>query len=154
TSPLPMKVLQVIGGLDVRYGGPPHFLPRLCAGLARGGAGPVLFCVADPGAAGGGFGTRGGHTPNSHRGGFAGAPVLSKLRFSTEFDGALRGAAPEMQVAHNHGLWMMPNVTIAHAARRAQVPFILSPRGMLAPEALAFSRLQKQAFWYLLQKRA
>src|SRR5690606_28678667 len=52
---------------------------------------------------------------------------------------------------HNHGLWLMPNVAAARAAGAAGKPLVLSPRGMLAPEALAFSPLRKRLFWRLLQ---
>ena len=45
----------------------------------------------------------------------------------------------------------MPNVAAGWAAARARKPLVVSPRGMLAPAALAFSRLKKRAFWRLLQ---
>jgi glycosyltransferase involved in cell wall biosynthesis len=48
----------------------------------------------------------------------------------------------------------MPNVYPGRAAARGGVPLVLSPRGMLGPAALRYSRHQKQLFWQLLQKRA
>jgi glycosyltransferase involved in cell wall biosynthesis len=52
---------------------------------------------------------------------------------------------------HNHGLWLMPNVRSGTAAAGGRTPLVISPRGMLAPAALAFSRVRKRAFWALLQ---
>ena len=45
----------------------------------------------------------------------------------------------------------MPNVQAGWAARAAGKPLVVSPRGMLAPAALNFSRIKKKAFWALLQ---
>ena len=45
----------------------------------------------------------------------------------------------------------MPNVNAGRFATRAKKPLIVSPRGMLAPEALAFSARKKRIFWTLLQ---
>ena len=47
----------------------------------------------------------------------------------------------------------MPNVSAGGAAASGPTPLVVSPHGMLAPAALAFSRLKKQAFWALLQGR-
>ena len=45
----------------------------------------------------------------------------------------------------------MPNVDAGRAALLARKPFIVAPRGMLSPAALAFSRLKKRVVWALLQ---
>src|SRR5207302_10654584 len=78
-------------------------------------------------------------------------PVLRGLRRSSGLSKALERAAPATDVIHNHGLWLMPNVAAGWAAARARRPLVVSPRGMLAPAALAFSALKKRAFWRLLQ---
>lgn len=55
---------------------------------------------------------------------------------------------------HTHGLWMMPNVYPAEAARRLGKPFLLSPRGMLGRDALKFSDTAKRLFWAVWQRDA
>lgn len=45
----------------------------------------------------------------------------------------------------------MPNVYAGRAAARAGTPLIVSPRGMLSPGALAYSRWTKRLFWHVLQ---
>jgi len=45
----------------------------------------------------------------------------------------------------------MPNISAGGAAAGGPTPLVVSPRGMLAPAALAFSRWRERAFWALLQ---
>jgi glycosyltransferase involved in cell wall biosynthesis len=45
----------------------------------------------------------------------------------------------------------MPNVDAGRAALLAGKPFIVAPRGMLGPAALAFSRVKKRIVWAFLQ---
>jgi glycosyltransferase involved in cell wall biosynthesis len=62
--------------------------------------------------------------------------------------------AAAADVVQSHGLWLAPNLYAARAAARAGRPHVISPRGMLGPAALEFSRLKKRAFWALAQARA
>src|SRR5262249_22209246 len=78
-------------------------------------------------------------------------PVVRNLRCSSGLARALHELAPKADVIHDHGLWLMPNVDAGRAALLARKPFIVAPRGMLAPAALAFSRVKKRVVWALLQ---
>jgi glycosyltransferase involved in cell wall biosynthesis len=78
-------------------------------------------------------------------------PFARGFRYSSGLRYALRRLAPEVDVIHGHGLWLMPNVEAGRAALLAGKPFIVAPRGMLSPAALAFSRLKKQVVWALMQ---
>ena len=82
---------------------------------------------------------------------WARVPMVRDLRCSSGLARALHELAPKADVIHNHGLWLMPNVDAGRAALLARKPFIVAPRGMLAPAALAFSRLKKRIVWALLQ---
>ena len=57
-------------------------------------------------------------------------------------------------ILHSHGLWLMPNVYPAWAAKAGRAKLVVSPRGMLGAEALTFSRNRKRVFWRLLQRDA
>ena len=57
-------------------------------------------------------------------------------------------------IFHVHGLWRMPNVYPGQAASRLARPMLVSPHGMLASEAFAFSKAQKMLFWHAVQRRA
>jgi glycosyltransferase involved in cell wall biosynthesis len=78
-------------------------------------------------------------------------PILRRLRSSQGLSRALRNASLTVDIIHNHGLWLMPNIKAGGAAFAGLKPLVVSPHGMLAPVALAFSRLKKRAFWALAQ---
>jgi glycosyltransferase involved in cell wall biosynthesis len=62
--------------------------------------------------------------------------------------------ASEADVVHAHCLWMLPLHYAATAARVRGVPFVISPRGMLAPWSLQRSRWRKRAARFLLHPGA
>lgn len=146
----PIRVAQVVAGLAARYGGPSYSVPRLSRALSEQETAVEILTVASPGElvgrdAGGSclvdrFPTWGGTLP-----------VINQLRLSSGLSAALDRP---YDIIHSHGLWLMPNVYAGRAARRRRLPFVLSPRGMLAPEALRFSSLRKRLFWRLAQARA
>jgi glycosyltransferase involved in cell wall biosynthesis len=73
---------------------------------------------------------------------------------SSELRSALVRASRTTDVFHGHGLWLMPNVYPAWATGRGRAKLVVSPRGMLGAEAMAFSSLKKQIFWRLFQAGA
>jgi glycosyltransferase involved in cell wall biosynthesis len=145
-----LRAAHVIAGLDPVYGGPSYSVPRLCEALAGAGAETMLFSVARE---------EGGQRDAYCRGfrdcrfawDYAHLPIVRRLRSSQGLSSALHEAALTADVIHNHGLWLMPNVSAGRAAASGPTPLVISPRGMLAPAALAFSRVKKRAFWALLQ---
>jgi glycosyltransferase involved in cell wall biosynthesis len=145
-----LRAAHVIAGLAPVYGGPSYSVPRLCEALAGAGAETMLFSVT---------GEAGGQRDAYCRGyrdcrfawDYARIPILRGLRSSQGLSSALREVALTADAIHNHGLWLMPNVGAGRAAASRSTPFVVSPRGMLAPAALAFSRLKKRVFWALLQ---
>lgn len=139
--------VHVIAGLDPIYGGPSYSVPRLCQALAKAGAEPILLSVANaPHVA-----HEGGYSDRRFAHNYAGLPIVRGLRISSGLSNALSEAASDGDLVHNHGLWLMPNVQAGWAARRAQKPLVVSPRGMLSPVALQFSRTKKHVFWQLVQ---
>jgi glycosyltransferase involved in cell wall biosynthesis len=146
----PLRPVHVIAGLDAAHGGPSYSVPRLCEALAAARAVPVLLSVAA------------GRNPpcdTSYRGypdrrfaqDLARVPGLRALRRSAGFSAALKEAAAVADLVHDHGLWLLPNLQAGWAAATAGKPFVVSPRGMLCPPALAFSPVKKRVFWKLLQ---
>ncbi len=53
-------------------------------------------------------------------------------------------------VCHIHGLWNVPEWWASRLARAGRVPYVISPRGMLQPEAMRRGRARKAAAWALL----
>jgi glycosyltransferase involved in cell wall biosynthesis len=66
---------------------------------------------------------------------------------------ALRAAVPACDVVHIHGLWNRVVWAGAREARRAGVPYVVSPRGMLERAALAHHRWLKRWGWALVERR-
>jgi glycosyltransferase involved in cell wall biosynthesis len=82
---------------------------------------------------------------------YAHVPILRHLRRSSGLASALSNTTPTVDVVHSHGLWLMPNIEAGRAAMHEGKPLVVSPRGMLSPAALSFSRLKKRVFWTLFQ---
>lgn len=71
------------------------------------------------------------------------------LAWSPQLGKALRDLAPDMDIIHNHGVWLAPNIYPGHAARASGTPLLLSPRGTLSGAALEKSRWKKRLIWPL-----
>ena len=146
----PLRAIHVVAGLDQHYGGPSYSVPRIAQAQSVIGVDVRVASVAGPGEA----------AANIHSGGYidirsrwdaAAIPLLRNLRYSKSLSCELAELAPKVDVVHNHGLWLMPNVQAALEAKKAGKPLVLSPRGMLAPAALAFSHRRKKLFWKFVQ---
>ena len=142
-----MEALHVIAGLDPRDGGPTYSVPSLCASLTRAGCNARMMTVRSDGCV---------ERPDLQAfPQFASrTPVLGSLRLSPGLRRAAATQAKRSDVVHAHGLWLMPNVDAGNAAAHARTSLVVSPRGMLANEALEYSSLKKRLFWRLLQRRA
>jgi glycosyltransferase involved in cell wall biosynthesis len=64
------------------------------------------------------------------------------------------GRSHSVDLIHNHGLWMMPNVYSGSAARRFNIPLVVSPRGALSDWAFYHGSSIKHLFWPLIQRPA
>jgi glycosyltransferase involved in cell wall biosynthesis len=60
----------------------------------------------------------------------------------------------EYDVVHIHAVYLWPGVAAARAARKANVPYVISPRGMLVPELIrGRSRVVKTLWLRFLERR-
>jgi len=143
-----LRSVHVIAGLDSTHGGPSYTVPRLCQALVAAGVDAQLLSVA---AAKGCDIELEGESVRCFTPDWASVPFVRGFRYSSGLAYSLRELAPKVDVIHDHGLWLMPNVEAGRAALLARKPFIIAPRGMLSPAALAFSHLKKRAVWALMQ---
>lgn len=142
-----LRAIHIVAGLDPRHGGPAYSVPRLCAALHTCGTDVRILTVRET------------NTPletpiAAYPQDFADIPFLRSLRMSSGLAKAARIAVQASDLVHVHGLWLMPNVYASHAAAAAGRPLVVTPLGMLSPEALAFSARKKRLFWRFLQKPA
>lgn len=60
----------------------------------------------------------------------------------------------QVDIMHNHSLWMMPNVYSCRAVTGTDVPLVVSPRGTLSQRAMSNGSKVKKVFWPLVQRPA
>jgi glycosyltransferase involved in cell wall biosynthesis len=142
-------LMHVIASVADEASGPSYSVPRLCEALGADGHCVRLLTVGARAGA-----EREGYRHDVFQQDWAKVPLLSRLCASRALEAALFSAGGEVEVLHGHGLWLMPNVYPARAARYASTPLIMSPRGMLGEAALKFSRPKKALFWAALQRSA
>jgi glycosyltransferase involved in cell wall biosynthesis len=123
----------------------------LCAALAATGVKTTLLSVAAPDK-GASHTSRNGYDDFRFPQDGGHIPFIQSIRKSSGLSSALANAAAGANIVHDHGLWLMPNLAAGRAASRAKKPLIVSPRGMLSPAALRFSRWRKRAIWFLGQE--
>jgi glycosyltransferase involved in cell wall biosynthesis len=134
------------------YGGPPASVLGLCQGLQRAGIDVEVVTTTANGR---------DSLPASPPGGdvYQGVPVRYVERsFPRRFFGArirepLTDALSRADLCHVHGVWNVPEWYASHLARLTRVPYVISPRGMLQPQAIQIGRWRKAAALALLDGR-
>jgi poly(glycerol-phosphate) alpha-glucosyltransferase len=137
-----MRVNLVISSIAARRGGPSVSVPSLACGLVRGGAEVRLWTTevdADD-AAVPGAGVELVVCGRSWPGALAASREMRR-----------RMAEAEGDVWHANGLWELPSHYAARHCRKAGLPLVISPRGMLEPWALGRSRWKKAVTGRLYQ---
>jgi glycosyltransferase involved in cell wall biosynthesis len=136
----------------MQYGGPPASILGLCQSLQRAGVEVEAVTTTANG--------RDSLPPSPSSGDvYEGVPVRYVARaFPARFFGArlqapLTAALSRVDVCHIHGIWHVPEWRAAHLARQAGVPYVVSPRGMLQPQAMERGRWRKAAAYTLLERR-
>lgn len=142
-----MRICQVVASINQEVGGPAHSVTNLAVALSRQQIVSHLFTLD--------YQRHGEQIPSpevklhSYP-----APLLTRcLRgLHPESSRALQQlAATELDLIHNHGLWMFPNLYARQAAVRNHRPLIISPRGMLEAWSLRNSWFKKLPAWRLYE---
>ncbi|MEB3280973.1 MAG: glycosyltransferase [Lyngbya sp.] len=60
-------------------------------------------------------------------------------------------AATELDLIHNHGLWMFPNLYARQSALKSQLPLVISTHGMLNSWSIKFHHFRKCIAWLLYE---
>src|SRR3954451_17240578 len=134
----PLRVLHVSAYFApaFRYGGPPRSILGLCQALTRAGAAVEVFTTTANGdspltAVPGGTTYDGVHVRYFP---LAWPPVAWR---ASGLAASVQAAARNADVMHVHGLWNATAWAGVRAARAAGIPYVISPRGMLQPDAMA-----------------
>jgi glycosyltransferase involved in cell wall biosynthesis len=79
---------------------------------------------------------------------------MRRLYWSPQMRKALATSIRDYDLAHLHSVFLYPTAAAAHAAKQGNVPYVISPRGMLVPELIAAkSRWMKTAWLRLIDRR-
>jgi len=134
-----MRVLHVITGLWKDTGGPSEVIPAICTAMVEAGVDVTLATLA-------------GDSAESVEDAAAhGVRVLKfapsirhTIWYSRELHRQIGPLVSEHDVVHIHGIWQFPDWAAAAAARRAGVPYVITPHGSLQPARLRKSSLKKR----------
>lgn len=156
-SAAPLRVLHVVPSYypAVRYGGPIRSVQALCASLvSRGHQVSVYTTNMD--------GDKDSDVPLDRPVELEGVsiryfpvPALRRLFWSPGLSRQVRESVSEFDLVHLHSIFLWPTYVAARAAKRAGVPYIISPRGMLVPDVIRRkSRLAKSVWIDLVERRS
>jgi glycosyltransferase involved in cell wall biosynthesis len=141
--------LHVVACINQQIGGPAVTVPTLASALGFQGAHCVLAALDD---------ARYGPVEVP-----ANVTVIS--RPADALARRLGGWSPGLQrellcrarngidIVHNHGLWLFPNLYARQSACFSRIPLVISPRGMLDAWSMKRSRAKKAVAWHLYERR-
>lgn len=138
-----VRSVHTIGSIEPWVGGPARSVTSLCRALDQLGATTTLVTAHPPGK------NLPFAVPEDLRETAEGP--RRRQRFRATVEEALREGRPV--VAHDHGIWLPTNHSVAASSRRLGVPRVVSPRGMLDPWALRWHGTRKKLAWMLYQRR-
>lgn len=134
------------------YGGPPRSIHGLCRALRARGIEVQVFSTDANGKD-----ALAPEITQAHE--YDGVPVRYFPRSwpadpigSRQLTRALRASLERFDLVHIHGLWNRVVWAAAREARRAGIPYIVSPRGMLEGGAMAHRPLRKRLAWALVER--
>lgn len=150
-----MRLLHVVPTYlpAVRYGGPIFAVHALCRALAARGHAVEVFTTSIDGP---------GNAPVPHdqpvmldgvKIHYFASPALRRLSWAPTLAHALRSEIEGADAAHLHSVFLWPTWAAARLARQAQVPYVISPRGMLVKKLIkSRHRLLKSAWISLIER--
>lgn len=150
-----MKILHVVPSYIPawRYGGPIHSVHGLCKALVAQGHEIHVFTtnVDGPGNS---------DVPLNTAVDIDGVQVwyfpserLRRIYYSPPMMNALKARIKEFDLVHLHSVFLWPTWTAARVARAANVPYVISPRGMLVKDLIRRKSRMLKSLWLALIER-
>ena len=151
-----MRILHVVPSYlpAVRYGGPIFAVHGLCQALAAQGHDVQVFTTNIDGPKNSPVPIE---TPVSLDGvqvRYFACPLLRRLYWAPALGRALQGEIGTFDAVHLHSVFLWPTWAAAQAARKARVPYLLAPRGMLVKNLIGRRSRFVKAAWIRLIERA
>lgn len=151
-----MRILHVVPSYlpATRYGGPIESVHGLCKALAQAGHDVSVFTTSIDGAGNSSVPLGQPVDLDGVRVWYFASPFLRRLFWAPGMKSALREQIDQFDLVHLHSVFLWPTWAAARAARRAGVPYLLAPRGMLVKDLLRRkSRWLKTAWVRLIERR-
>lgn len=148
-----MRILQVIPSYlpEVRYGGPIFATHALCKALAARGHDVEVYTTSHDGAVSKSGARRmlDGVAVN-----YFASEHLQRLSWAPGLATKLAETAGTFDVVHLQSTFLWPTWAAARRTRKAGVPYVLSPRGMLVKEMIRRRNPLVKSAWIALAERA
>ncbi|MFN3373215.1 MAG: glycosyltransferase [Chloroflexus sp.] len=139
-------ILHTLAAIDNEASGPSYSVPRLCESLIALGVDTRLAALDwVPGGASPSFVERFPLGIGPRR--LGRSPAMARWLSEQAEHGTV-------DVLHNHGIWMMPNVYPGRVRRVSDVRLVVSPRGTMSEWAMSHHRWRKRIVWHLAQRAA
>ena len=134
-----MKILSFVSSLDLSSGGPSRSVPMLVKGLAELGVDITLMTIRS-------------ENMNIHalEGTTAKLKVLEPSFSRKEIAKYL--ADERFELIQIQSMWDLPYHKVMVEARKQNIPYIVTPRGMLEPWSLSQKKWKKKLAWWLYQR--
>ena len=134
-----MKILSFVSSLDMACGGPSRSVPMLVKGLAELGVDVTLMTIRS-------------ENMNIHalEGTTAKLKVLEPSFSRKEIARYLTDE--KFELIQIQSMWEMPYHKVMVEARKLDIPYIVTPRGMLEPWSLSQKKWKKKPAWWLYQR--
>lgn len=146
----PLHVLHVIPGIAPRYGGPSAVIGPMVAALNHLPDVVAEVATTDADGPGGRIDPRvlpaEVSTHLFHR------TFSERWKFSNDLWRWLRRHAADYDILHIHSLWSFASAAAARAARRAGVPYVVRPAGMLSPYTFGRGTWSKNLYWGMAER--
>lgn len=143
------QVCQVVASINKDVGGPAYSVTNLAQGLTRHQINSHLFTLDYYWH---------GKQVNVQNAKLHSLPASQTARYfrgwePQAFNYLDQLATTQIDLIHNHGLWMFPNFYARRVATKHKLPLVISPRGMLESWSLKHSRSKKYLAWLLYEKQ-
>lgn len=141
-----MRILIVIPRIDIVQGGPSYATINLCLSLAKNDVKVSLFTTKPSGNVP--LGTGQGFNVTYFEQCFP-----KRYSNSNNLIKAIKGVGKQFDIIHIIGLWSFITTRAAKAAKYLGIPYVLTPSGMLSAWSRGFSRLDKELYFTLFEKK-
>lgn len=133
------KVLHTISSIDLSGGGPSKSISDLANHQGLQGNDVTIFTHASENP----YLTESSH-PNLR------LVFIKKTQFTRSLNALLK--CEKFNLLHGHGIWQMPVHHMVQLANNSNIPYLISPRGMLEPWSLATGKWKKKLAMALFQR--